>query len=67
MTARYWILFLWLAAVVVAFILRYVLARFFLIVPVSGAGRGIHINIIAFWLILGAAGVVTLIKLIRAR
>lgn len=66
MTVRYWIL-LWLIAVTVAFVLRYTLARFYLTLNFGGTGRGIPLNIIAFWLVLGIAGLVTLVKLVRAR
>ena len=66
MTARY-ALFLWLIAVVVAFVLRYRLARFFLTFNVGGTGRGIPMNIIGFWLVLGIAALITLVKFARAR
>jgi hypothetical protein len=66
MTTRYWIV-LWLLAFTIAFTLRYVLARFFLTLHFGGTGHGIPMNIIGFWLVLGIAGLITLLKLVHAK
>jgi hypothetical protein len=65
-TVRY-LIFLWLIAVTVAFVLRYALARFFLTVHSGDSSQGILIQNYAFWLVLAIAGLVTLVKLMRAR
>jgi hypothetical protein len=66
MNLRYGIL-LWLIAVIAAFVLRYALARFFITFHTGGASRGTPINNIAFWLVSAIAGLVTLVKVVRAR
>jgi len=66
MAVRNWIL-LWLIAGAVAFFLRYALGSVLLTFHSGTASRGYPINNYAFWVMLGIAGLVTLVKLVRVR
>ena len=67
MRIRNWLLF-GFGAVVIATTLRYLLpGRYGLSFRSDGVVRGIPINIIAFWLALAVAAIITLAKLITER
>ncbi len=60
-----WIIFV-LAVLVTATALRYVLRYMPLRFGLTFGSRAVHLNVVAFWLVLVVGGIVILIKLIAA-
>ena len=62
-TVRSW-LFLWLAALILATVLRYCASGRWLFTFTSGhITKGVPFNIVGFWLVIGTAALITLLKL----
>jgi len=61
------LLILWLVAVTVALVLRFTLAHVLISFTLGDSLRGYPIHHYAFWLVLVIAGLITLVKLVRAR